>query len=59
MYIMYNENTELTILLGKLGSSKKMGRPNIRQIVSVKEAAAVSLQDLSRTYWKRQHRQYS
>ena len=45
---------EKTILMGKVGEGTVgRGRPNIRQIISIKEAMTVSLQDLSIAYWKK------
>lgn len=39
---------EKTIVLGKMGGSKKSGRPNTRWIGSIKEGIDRALQDLSR-----------
>lgn len=47
---------EMTIMLGKIGGSRKRGRPNRRWTGSMKETIGVSLQEVSgaaedRTLW--------
>ena len=42
------DSLEKTIMLGKVESSRKRGRPNMRWIDFIKEAIGMSLQELSK-----------